>query len=311
VIEIAICIIHPTIYFGTHLVHKLNNFQVIFRYTQIGGSIRYPLDTFLFVWMQLRIYLIFRLLRSFSLFNYHYTDKFFEKENYGFRITYGLILKSLLKQRPYTMLCMSFLIVSIQLALAVRLFERPFYDDPKVENINSIDGNYQDYSLYNNSWWLIVVTMTTVGYGDYFPRTHLGRFIIILACFCGVFLVSLTIVSLTKTSDFSYGEKNAYEILHRLIQKKKEDKDKPKKTRLNEFKPEVIAERVNTKSMTEINLNEEKEDAKEETKVYIDFKKMRHEQEYQEYEEFAQRRHLHLDSKDSTERVLFFDNNLA
>ena len=100
------------------------------------------------------------------------------------------------------------------------MFERPFYDDPKIRSYSSDDANYQDYSLFNNAWWLIVVTMTTVGYGDYFPRTHLGRTVVILACFCGVFIMSLSVVTLTSASEFTRGEKSTYEILHRLKQRK-------------------------------------------------------------------------------------------
>ena len=111
-------------------------------------------------------------------------------------------------------------ILSVQLALAARLFERPFYDDPEVSQISESASDYQDYSLYNNSWWLIMETMTTVGFGDYFPRTHLGRLVIILACFCGVFIISMTVVTLTSSSEFKQGEKSSYEILHRLRQRK-------------------------------------------------------------------------------------------
>ena len=48
--------------------------------------------------------------------------------------------------------------------------------------------------------------MTTVGFGDYYPNTHLGRFVIILASFWGVFLVSMTVVTLTNSSEFSIAE---------------------------------------------------------------------------------------------------------
>jgi len=118
------------------------------------------------------------------------------------------------------MLITYFTFTTTFLAYAVRMFERPFYDDPKISTISENSPEYQDYSLFNNAWWLIVVTMTTVGYGDYFPRTHLGRIVIIIACFCGVFIVSLTVVTLTSASEFSRGEKSTYEILHRLSQRK-------------------------------------------------------------------------------------------
>lgn len=64
--------------------------------------------------------------------------------------------------------------------------------------------------------WLIVLTMTTVGYGDFFPATHMGRFVVVIACFWGVFLVSMMVVTLTDSSEFTKGERRAYEILSRL-----------------------------------------------------------------------------------------------
>lgn len=51
--------------------------------------------------------------------------------------------------------------------------------------------------------WCIIITMTTVGFGDFYPSTHLGRFIGVLACFWGTFLVSLMVVSLTISSEFT------------------------------------------------------------------------------------------------------------
>ena len=150
------------------------------------------------MWMLCRIYLVFRVMRAFSPFNEKYTSNFETAEGIGCKVTYGLVIKSLLYERPYTMLFLCFIISSFWLSFAVRLFERPYYDDPKLQNVNEDDSAYQDYSLFNNSWWLVVVTMTTVGFGDYFPKTHLGRFVIVIACFIGVFIVSLTISTLTS-----------------------------------------------------------------------------------------------------------------
>jgi hypothetical protein len=72
--------------------------------------------------------------------------------------------------------------------------------------------------------WLIVLTMTTVGYGDFFPQTHMGRFVVVIACFWGVFLVSMMVVTLTDSSEFTKGERRAYEILSRLKAKEEAQK---------------------------------------------------------------------------------------
>ena len=51
------------------------------------------------------------------------------------------------------------------------------------------------YSLgkYRNCVWLTVITMTTVGYGDCFPQTRMGRICTVVACFFAVVLFALTV----------------------------------------------------------------------------------------------------------------------
>jgi hypothetical protein len=51
--------------------------------------------------------------------------------------------------------------------------------------------------------WCTIITMTTVGFGDFVPKTYLGRVIAILACIWGNFLISLMIISLTVSSEFT------------------------------------------------------------------------------------------------------------
>jgi hypothetical protein len=50
-----------------------------------------------------------------------------------------------------------------------------------------------DKSSNENNFWLTLVTITTVGYGDGYPATHLGRFIMTIACIFGMFMFSLII----------------------------------------------------------------------------------------------------------------------
>jgi len=50
----------------------------------------------------------------------------------------------------------------------------------------------------------------TIGYGDYFPSTILGRFVTIFVMFWGNFLQSLIIVSLAGLVEFDKNEASAY-----------------------------------------------------------------------------------------------------
>lgn len=46
---------------------------------------------------------------------------------------------------------------------------------------------------------MTIVTMTTVGFGDLYPRTVIGRCIDVLLIIWGTFIVSLMVVVITNT----------------------------------------------------------------------------------------------------------------
>ena len=61
--------------------------------------------------------------------------------------------------------------------------------------------------------WCIIITMATVGYGDFYPTTHLGRLIDVVACFWGTFLISLMVLSLSISSELTPQERKAYNMI--------------------------------------------------------------------------------------------------
>ena len=68
--------------------------------------------------------------------------------------------------------------------------------------------------------WNVIITLTTVGYGDYYPVTNLGRLIGIITAFWGVFFVSLFVVALTNTLELEESELRAFILLRRLFTRK-------------------------------------------------------------------------------------------
>ena len=55
--------------------------------------------------------------------------------------------------------------------------------------------------------------MTTVGYGDFFPKTTMGRVVGIIICFWGVVVVSIFVVTLTNMLAFEPSEDKTYSLL--------------------------------------------------------------------------------------------------
>lgn len=88
----------------------------------------------------------------------------------------------------------------------MRIFEAP---------ISEASG--QDFHSLSNSMWNVFITLTTVGYGDIYPKTSMGRFVGVIVCFWGVFIVSFFVVTLNNMLTFSPNEEKSYNLLMRLF----------------------------------------------------------------------------------------------
>ena len=90
------------------------------------------------------------------------------------------------------------------LAYILRIFEIEYY-----RSVGQID-----FDNYFQAIWVIVVTMTTVGFGDLVPYSFIGRCIIMVTSFWGAFIISLVIVSVSKIFELSRNQKKA---MHHLF----------------------------------------------------------------------------------------------
>lgn len=195
-------------------IHCPPGIDYTFEFAQLDGKLNLSLNSMCLVWMILRSYLIFRLFK-------HYTkwanmDSEAICDYHGCSASTGFALKAVLQEKPYLVLSASMASSIVLFGFATRIFERPYSNDNSDVELN--------FDYVWNSMWLIVLTMTTVGYGDIYPRTHMGRFVVVMACFWGVFLVSMMVVTLTVSSEFTKGESRAYDILFRLNAKEQAKK---------------------------------------------------------------------------------------
>lgn len=93
----------------------------------------------------------------------------------------------------------SILIFSLSLRIAERDVERIYESLYDTSLGGSQKSGTNDISDFSNALWLTIITMTTVGYGDYYPRTTFGRVIDVILVVWGTFVVSLMVVVLTNT----------------------------------------------------------------------------------------------------------------
>lgn len=106
---------------------------------------------------------------------------------YGISNSNLYTIKLCFKQSPITLILCTFLLSFMIFSFAYRVSER------------GPTGSAYDFEFYSNALWLVVVTMSTVGFGDFVPHTYLGRSVGLLCTFCGVLTVSIMVVVVINT----------------------------------------------------------------------------------------------------------------
>ena len=114
-------------------------------------------------------------------------------------------VKAMMKEKSFTAIFISVGATILLFGYQVHVFEGPISDISK-----------QDLNDIFNAMWLIIVTLTTVGFGDFYLKTWNGRIVGFIACFWGTFVVSCFVVTVTNILTFSAPEEKSYILLQRL-----------------------------------------------------------------------------------------------
>eukprot|EP01017_Pseudomicrothorax_dubius_P043590 TRINITY_DN7287_c0_g1_i2.p1 TRINITY_DN7287_c0_g1~~TRINITY_DN7287_c0_g1_i2.p1 ORF type:complete len:368 (+),score=43.57 TRINITY_DN7287_c0_g1_i2:116-1219(+) len=125
---------------------------------------------------------------------------------YAVKPGYLFVIKSLMKAHPFQVLFVALIWSIFIFAHALRICERPLFQE----------GDKIDFNHFKNAIWTVLVTMTTVGYGDFYARTDFGRIVSFFVCIWGVFVVSLMVVTLTNFLNMGVLETKAFSIIERL-----------------------------------------------------------------------------------------------
>ena len=140
----------------------------------------------LLAFMFVRMLFLLRTIFNYSMFTDLYSKRLCQ--TYGFTANVRFTFKCMIIRNPGLTVVCTLTASTFILAYILRIFEIEYY-----RSINQID-----FDNYFQAIWVIVVTMTTVGFGDLVPYSYIGRIIIMVTSFWGAFLISLVIVSVSK-----------------------------------------------------------------------------------------------------------------
>ena len=186
-------------------IHSPPGFDYEFDNSELGLKYKTSLDAYCSVIMLGRLYMFVRLFD-------HYTSWTGERairvcKLIGFNPDSKFAIKSYLKYKSVIVLIIIILLLTTLFGLAIRTIERCEKE---------LGGRKFSFDSLYNSLWCVVVSMFTIGFGDIFPVTQIGRLIIIVASIMGGFIQSMFVVTLTNTLQLTKEEGSAYEELTRM-----------------------------------------------------------------------------------------------
>ena len=131
---------------------------------------------------------------------------------YGCNASPAFSIRSLMLDKPYLVNFGLFLISILYFGAAVRICEAPL---ARIDTENQIMNHYD----LLNCCWAVILTMTTVGFGEIYPRTLLGRITIFLCCMYGLVIVSMIVVVLMNILEMEKSEDLAYTVIKKAAHK--------------------------------------------------------------------------------------------
>lgn len=200
IIECIICIISPMPFiYDESFSEDMFNYNI---------HIRHWYNDLLLAWSFARIYLILRCVLANSFFMSPRAQRVCQMN--GCYASYSFAIKCAMKDMPYVVLFTNLVMSMFYFGYLIRLFDQP-------SALKTASG--QNFDSVTNPVWLSIVTMTTVGYGDFFPKSTPSRIAGLLCSFYGVYLVSLFVIVLENLLIFDQTEERSYELIARLEDK--------------------------------------------------------------------------------------------
>ena len=210
-IEVIIALIHPNCFLRGY---KFTTNEVTYKVV-----VTYEINDMLTLVTLLRVYVLFRGM--IVLTSYYNSRAFRIARLIGSELTMMFSVKCLITDEPFTLLFFFGVFSIAALTFSLKIVEGPVYTSSSGVN---------DFRTIENCLWNVLVTMTTVGYGDTYPKSMLGKVYAVVTSLCGSCLVSILTLSLTNITTLANFENNAYMGRFKVI-----INDKTKKTAVSYF----------------------------------------------------------------------------
>ncbi len=164
-----------------------------FKYSYVDNSktgiVSYDIETLMFIFMSMRLYWVVRLLREHCWYHTKsFTVELLSKLNHV-DLNTRFAIKLYMDQYPFIILLMCMGVLLMLTSYASRICDRP------------AQGTLQVYMW--DSIWMQIITIATVGFGDFYPITTCSRFFGFLAMAGGITSSALLVTLFSKKIGFT------------------------------------------------------------------------------------------------------------
>ena len=177
-----------------------------FRIKQNENIIIYPVSGLFNAFMSFRVFYLLKLINVYSLYKMPKIEKILLKNSVKPDFIFNI--KAYQKKYPFFSLVFIFIITIYTFGLFIRYFEMYFWEGVIVTR--------QQWFYRWNAFWCLFISMTTVAFGDFYPKTHIGRGLIIIATIIGIYFIAMTMKFITQKSILTDMEQKAYKLITRL-----------------------------------------------------------------------------------------------
>lgn len=168
----------------------------------------YHVNDFLQMMGIFRVILI--LKKSLALTSWRSNSSYRICSMYGCTNSDLFAVKCLIKKRPMTVILLCMMVLLFTFGHIVRICENP------LDRMSRAISKH----TYVNSIWEVILTITTIGYGEIYPRTTLGRLVMVSSSFIGALTISTMVVTVISWYQMGSLETKAFVVTEKFMSKK-------------------------------------------------------------------------------------------
>jgi hypothetical protein len=206
--ECLLTLIHPNVLFVSDYYDYKKRYN-----TPVIDSLTYSVNEILLAFMILRVFFIFKFIMTIS---YYKTSRAARTcRMYGESNSYLFALRCLFNKYPIRFVSMMFFSGMLFFTVAIRIFERTFDSSHRYNNFDAA-SNGNSFVDVETSAWCVIITMLTVGYGDFFPKTVFGRIYAVVEVITGLLVTSLVTAAFFQNLELDSSQAKVFILMQRM-----------------------------------------------------------------------------------------------